>query len=561
MFSKVCLKIDKCGIYGIIGENGCGKTTLLNIISGFIKQTRGKVKNKFKKTSFISQKVNLLDNLTVKEHFEMFNLDVNLLRRFNLISSINKYPSELSFGMQQRISVLIGLYKSSLIVCDEPTSHLDDYNSSLIMREIKRVSKEKVVLLVSHDKKIIDKYCDCIYKIEDKKLNLIRENNKGKLIELIKNKSKIKLRKYRKSGLTFNKLNICFMSVFFALIFFLNLAFSMKSNFEEYLKNGEIESLDYNKFYVKECTLKEDGNVVFKTCKNLEKEKIELLSKDGDFVGLNYDIFLNDLYERDNFNVINKEDIRLKEGRYPLKYDEVIASDNYSIGEEIVVEANRIINDKKIDIYKDKITLKVVGITFNKPLIKEDKIYVDYKMVDSYFKENMLINNKKSLYEYFVNLELDTYKYILYFENINLGVLEDNNIEYLSSSYEYYSSLSESFDDIIKCLNYLNAFIILLSLIYGFRLVKKKMKIKENDLLFFKSSGVRKNKLVAIFYRENKLLIIFVSLISLVLISLIGNLLFEEFDINFGAFFIIYLLVLYFNKKLLNREIVRKISI
>ena len=87
------------------------------------------------------------------------------------------------------------------------------------------------------------------------------------------------------------------------------------------------------------------------------------------------------------------------------------------------------------------------------------------------------------------------------------------------------------------------------------------MKIKENDLLFFKSSGVRKNKLVAIFYRENKLLIIFVSLISLVLISLIGNLLFEEFDINFGAFFIIYLLVLYFNKKLLNREIVRKISI
>ena len=351
------------------------------------------------------------------------------------------------------------------------------------------------------------------------------------------------------------------MSVFFALIFFLNLAISMKSNFEEYLKNGEIESLDYNKFYVKECTLKEDGNVVFKTCKNLEKEKIELLSKDGDFVGLNYDIFLNDLYERDNFNVINKEDIRLKEGRYPLKYDEVIASDNYSIGEEIVVEANRIINDKKIDIYKDKITLKVVGITFNKPLIKEDKIYVDYKMVDSYFKENMLINNKKSLYEYFVNLELDTYKYILYFENINLGVLEDNNIEYLSSSYEYYSSLSESFDDIIKCLNYLNAFIILLSLIYGFRLVKKKMKIKENDLLFFKSSGVRKNKLVAIFYRENKLLIIFVSLISLVLISLIGNLLFEEFDINFGAFFIIYLLVLYFNKKLLNREIVRKISI
>ena len=56
LFSKVNLKIERCGVYGIVGENGSGKTTLLNIISGFIKPTKGKVVNKFKGVSFISQK-------------------------------------------------------------------------------------------------------------------------------------------------------------------------------------------------------------------------------------------------------------------------------------------------------------------------------------------------------------------------------------------------------------------------------------------------------------------------------------------------------------------------
>lgn len=561
LFSKINLQIDRCGIYGIVGENGSGKTTLLNIVSGFIKPTKGRVTNKFKDVSFISQKVNLLDNLTVKEHFEMFNLDVNLLRKFNLISSVNKYPSELSFGMQQRVAVLISLYKSSLIICDEPTSHLDDYNALLIMKEIKKVSKEKIVLLVSHDKKLVDKYCDGIYKIEDKKLNLIKENDEGKVIKSLKSKSKLKLRKYKKKGLFFYKINICYMSVFLALIFFLNLTISMKSNFGEYIQNGEIESLDYNKFYLKECSEISEGNLVVKKCSNLEKDKIDLLNGNDNFVGLNYDVFLNDLYEEDYFNVINKENIKLKEGRYPLKYNEVIATDNYFLGEEIAVEANKIINHNKIDIYKDKIIFKVVGIAYDKPLVNEDKIYVDYNLIEDYFKGRRLINNGVSLYDYFYDVELDTYKYVLYFKTINLSILEDNKIEYLSSSYDYYKSLHESFEEIIKCLNYLNVFMMFFSFIYGVRLIKKKIKFKEKDLLFFKSCGVNKKKIIKIFHKENKRLITLVSILSFVMVNLIGIMIFENFNVNLLAFLITYLVVLCLDKKLLKREISRKITI
>ena len=91
------------------------------------------------------------------------------------------------------------------------------------------------------------------------------------------------------------------MSVFLALIFFLNLTISMKSNFGEYIQNGEVESLDYNQFYLKECSEISDGNLVVKKCSNLEKDKIDLLNGNDNFVGLNYDVFLNDLYEEDYF--------------------------------------------------------------------------------------------------------------------------------------------------------------------------------------------------------------------------------------------------------------------
>lgn len=561
LFSNVNLKIDKPGIYCFVGENGSGKTTLLNIIAGFVKASKGKVINNFKEFSFISQKVYLLDNLTVKEHLMMFNLDVNVLRKFNMISAANKYPRELSFGMQQRVAILISLYRSSLIICDEPTSHLDNYNASLIMKEIKRVSHDKIILLVTHDKKIIDKYCDCIYKIENNNVTVLREMIKKDGVIKPSRKSKVKLRRYMQNNLFFNRINVCYMIIFFLLVFFLNLTVNLKQNFRSYLKNGELEALDYNKFYLSECEEKEEGNIVLKNCSNLKEEKIELLNRENNKVTLNYDVFLNDLYDVDNLNVISKSNYVLKEGYYPKKYNEVVASNYYSLGEEIVLEANKIINDEKIDIYKERLVLKVVGIAYSKPLFEEDKIYLDYNLMENYIKNKLLINNKKTLYEYFSRKEIDTYKYVIYFNNIDLEVLKNNNIEYLSSSYEYYVTLDDVFNEVIKCLNYLSVFAVFTSIIYGFRLIKKKLRSKEKELIFFRASGISKKKIIRAFHKENKLSIIMVSIITLLLIWLIGHLVFKQFSLNLIYFIFIDWLILFFNKYLLKKEIKRKMTI
>lgn len=561
MFSNISLKIDKPGIYCFVGENGSGKTTLLNIIAGFVKASKGRIINNFKEFSFISQKVYLLDTLTVKEHLSMFNLDVNVLRKFNMISAANKYPRELSFGMQQRVVVLISLYRSSLIICDEPTSHLDNYNAYLIMKEIKRVSSDKIVLLVTHDKKIIDKYCDCVYKIENENVQILKDNIKNDGEIKPSTKSKVKLRKYAQKNLLFNRANVCYMIIFFLLIFFLNLTVNLKQNFKNYLKNGELEALDYNKFYLSECEEKEEENIVLKSCYNLKEEKRKLLNKNNNIVTLNYDVFLNDLYHVDNLNIISKFNYVLKEGYYPKKYNEVVASDQYSLGEEIVLEANKIINDEKIDIYKERLVLKVVGISYSKPLFEEDKIYLDYNLIEGYIKTKLLINNKKTLYEHFSQKEIDTYKYVVYFNKIDLEVLKNNNIEYLSSSYEYYVTLNYAFNQIIKCLNYLNIFVVFASIIYGFRLIKKKLKIKERELIFFRASGINKKKIIRSFHKENKLSIIIVSILSLLLIWLIGYFVFEQFSLNLIAFIFIDWLILFFNKYLLKKEIRRKITI
>ena len=124
-----------------------------------------------------------------------------------------------------------------------------------------------------------------------------------------------------------------------------NLTFNVKNNFNFLFNNGEVNSLDYNKFYLKECVKEKEGRLTIKKCSNIQADKIRLISVNDNIVSLNYDVLLNDLYDEKRINVINnKKDIALKEGRYPLNYNEVIASSNYSVGQEIALESFKIIS-------------------------------------------------------------------------------------------------------------------------------------------------------------------------------------------------------------------------
>lgn len=562
LFSNVNMKITNPGVYCFIGENGCGKTTLLNIIAGFIKSSKGKVIRDFRDVSFISQKVNLLDNLTVKDHFKMFGLDFILLKKVNLYSKLNKYPRELSFGMRQRIAVLIGLYSSSsVVICDEPTSHLDNYNSLILMRLIKSVSKYKVVLLVSHDKFIVDKYSDVIYKIENREVKCLKKSKyRGNILKQKSNK--IVFKKYIKEIFKKNrKINFYYLIIIFILVLLSNLIINLESSFTTLLMNGSSNSLEYNKFYLKECERESLETIVVKKCFNVKEDKINKLKESDNDLKLNLEILLNDLYDVSNLVIFNNKDINLKEGRYPFVYNEVIASSHYNLGDEIVIETSKVINKEKIDIYKNKIVLKIVGICYDLPFVKENKLYLYSDLIENHLKKEYLKNNNVSLYDYFNDIEVDNYKYVLFFNKIDLEILELNNIDYVSSSYEYYESLEKTFNELNKIFEFLLLFICIISCYHLYKLVKKKVKNKEDDISFFKASGFNYKKIIWIINIENMFLIILASLIAFFINYLIINFLFDDNNMNCMWWLFSVFSLLFFSEKILKREVERKILI
>lgn len=563
LFSNVNLEIMIPGIYSFVGNNGCGKTTLLNLMMRFIEPSSGKVENNFKNSSFISQNVSLIDCLTIREHFKLLDLDVSLLKQVRLLSKADSYPKELSLGMRQRISVLMALYSNNdVIAMDEPTSHLDKYNSMLIMNLIKKVSKDKVVLLVSHDLEFIDKYSDAIYELNNCNLKIIRKIAYKKELNKVEEKKKRKnFSVYFKKSVKFDRVNFMYALMLFLIFFISLICFNLKDNFEHYLDENKSYSLEYNKFYIKECEEIEKKEIIVKKCKNPSQEKLNILGDIGEKIGMNYELFMNDLYSTDKFSVISPTSFKLIKGRYPLEYNEVIASERYVIGEKIVLEANKVINYKKVDIYNNKLVLEVVGICDDILFLKNDKFYLDYDLIDSFIKNEKLINNNISLYSYFNDISLENYKYILYFQKLDLEIFDKYKMDYVSSVYDYYSGLFEVIDGLSKTINYLGVFSVIISIYYACKLILKMMVIKNGDMLFFKAIGIKKRKIIKMFHRHLLFFCVISSLIAISMSVTLFWIILKKIYFNISNFLLMFLIILIFNDIIVRNVVKRKIAL
>ena len=188
------------GLYSILGESGCGKTTLLNLVGGLDTLTNGDilVDNKsikdFKEKDFdryrnqeigfIFQDNNLLDNLTVEENVslalslssiknkERIKLVKEALEKVKLVDKLKKYPSELSGGEKQRVVLARALIKNpNIILADEPTGSLDEVNSLEIMKYLKELSKDHLVIMVTHSSFLANEFSDVILRMKNGKIN------------------------------------------------------------------------------------------------------------------------------------------------------------------------------------------------------------------------------------------------------------------------------------------------------------------------------------------------------------------------------------------------------
>ena len=202
---EVSFKVNKNEIIGILGPNGCGKTTTIGMILGLLKPSKGKVlidgieieKKRvglLEKLNFISPYIELPKKLTVKQNLEVYGrlYDVKNLKkkidylseRLRLNNMINKITGELSSGQKNRVSLAKSIINDpSVILLDEPTASLDPETGDYVRTFLEEYQKEKSasILLASHNMAEVERLCSSVLMM--KKGSII---DQGKPKELIK---------------------------------------------------------------------------------------------------------------------------------------------------------------------------------------------------------------------------------------------------------------------------------------------------------------------------------------------------------------------------------------
>ena len=169
------------GVVAITGESGIGKTTLLRIIAGLEKNYEGEVLNGgVRNVSFAFQEYRLFPNLSAIDNvvFAIFNTnnEAVLFRAQKMLTSLglkggdfNLLPNELSGGMKQRISLARAFLKTApILLLDEPTKELDKENISLLTEIIQKISKDRLVIIVTHNLEDIECLSPTILQISKK---------------------------------------------------------------------------------------------------------------------------------------------------------------------------------------------------------------------------------------------------------------------------------------------------------------------------------------------------------------------------------------------------------
>ena len=206
VLNNINFKFESGKIYSIIGPSGSGKSTLLNLLSlidipssGFIEYNKEKIdvnssiKNdvlRSKNIGIIYQDKNLLPDFTAVENVILPNLLISnnksksrelakkLIKKFDLTSRLNHYPSELSGGENQRIAIARALINEpNIILADEPTGSLDFENAKQIFKILLNLkNKNRIIIFATHNRYFAN-MADCKIKMIDGKMNVINERN------------------------------------------------------------------------------------------------------------------------------------------------------------------------------------------------------------------------------------------------------------------------------------------------------------------------------------------------------------------------------------------------
>lgn len=171
IFEDLNIDIDRCGLYGIVGSSGSGKSTLLNMIFKNEPCDEGSIIVDGT-VAMIHQNYELIDELNVLTNITLYRKNLKnlnkIIKYLGLKELLSHYPKELSGGQAQRVGIARALvFDPDIILCDEPCESLDIDNKIIVMDMLKKLSQDKIVIMVSHDQEMVEKYCDVIFTIKD----------------------------------------------------------------------------------------------------------------------------------------------------------------------------------------------------------------------------------------------------------------------------------------------------------------------------------------------------------------------------------------------------------
>lgn len=193
LFGDLTIHFGAIGLIGVVGPSGCGKTTFINCVGGLEEVDSGVVeygglpimsnahqrqKHSQKNVSYLYQFYNLLPALTVRENiqFGMYCKQYEwidnhaLYKKLEIEDLLDRYPSQLSGGQKQRVALARAfLCNSPILLCDEPTGAMHQKMGQQVMKLLQDYGKKHLVLVVSHDKKLLEKYTNQIIDFDDLK--------------------------------------------------------------------------------------------------------------------------------------------------------------------------------------------------------------------------------------------------------------------------------------------------------------------------------------------------------------------------------------------------------
>ncbi len=606
VLNDISVTFPDSGFIVILGKSGSGKTTFLSLLCHTLPLKEGTIEgNERDKISYVFQSPLLLPYMDVKDNiaFPLLlkdEIDVDrkvkeVLKQVDLEDYEKRDVTTLSGGEKMRVSLARSLIlDKDIIILDEPTGQLDENSSKAIYSILKEISKNKLVIMVSHDEENSFQIADRLYELEQGTLVLRTENKVGSSSKRNQKQEEKKGRhiSFRKAlSLQFQYLKskrkrILISSVFLvlnlALVYF---SLSIKKNLPSFLTSLSKEYYGYETLKIKEkVKIAQEGHLTLERYVIPDKETREKFQMISIYPSLDYflpatrEISLNGKDDDCSFfPVFNHDQTRIANGRTAQNEKEVVVNSSF-----VSVFGGSVLNSqihfsyqvafpvKEIEmeeIVSFDYTFRIVGICKEKKLLNNPTVYYDYQSMKDYISQMKLEKTSKE-YESDVYLSsyLDIDKYseedylshelLLYTHDVSSIVSTTKNDESLkitNQAITMETSALEVMDSLLKVvalflgLNLLGAFLSEFLVIYS---------LYVDNIRFFALISVLENPkgnkrvlifaLSVLFFLLDSILLLFsVSAISVLLDSILNRLLYPSFfhGVIFSYLILLFLLV------------------